>query len=109
MNYKKVLAGLLAAAIVSSNALNCNLLADVSAAETDTDVVISDEQEEADDDGVIYGDFNGDEYVDDTDAVIFLKNLAYGMEYAEQYDLNSDGQVNPCDYAVLRNHSLGAC
>lgn len=107
MNYKKVLAGLLAAAIVSSNALNCNLLADVSAAETDTDVVISDEQEEADDDGVIYGDFNGDESVDDTDAVIFLKNLAYGMEYAEQYDLNSDGQVNPCDYAVLRNHLCG--
>ena len=116
MNYKKVMAGLLAATLVSSMADSYSLPASVSVQALETDAVLTAAETEdstVQDDAVteenemVYGDFNGDALVDDTDAVMFLKNLAYGMEYALQYDLNSDGILNACDYAVMRNYISG--
>lgn len=61
---------------------------------------------------IIYGDANGDKYVDALDLV-FIKNYLLGVvTFSSQYnciaaDLNGDEEVNSIDFSLLKQYLLG--
>lgn len=60
---------------------------------------------------VVYGDINGDKYVDALDLVLLKNYLLGGVTFSSQNfmaaDLNGDEEVNSLDFSLLKKHLLG--
>lgn len=83
MNFRKILAGLLALTMIGSVAGIPALAAD-ELAET-----------------AVFGDLNGDGYVMINDADYLLEHMALNREYREDYDMNCDGVISAGDYGMM--------